>query len=83
MNVYGRVRQGRLAQIVEDVGEFLRPKATEVVPGLYRQAVGAEQESATPLNNRELHSFKMVEAAGIEPASEIKSTKTSTCVVDL
>ena len=42
MNVYGRVRQGRLAQIVEDVGEFLRPKATEVVPGLYRQAVGAE-----------------------------------------
>jgi len=83
MNVYGRVRQGRLAQIVEDVGEFLRPKAAEVVPGLYRQAVGAEQESATPLNNRELHSFKMVEAAGIEPASEIKSTKTSTCVVDL
>ena len=67
MNVYGRVRQGRLAHIVEDVGEFLRPKEAEVVPGLYRQAVGAEQESATPLNNRELHSLKMVEAAGIEP----------------
>ncbi len=49
MNVYGRVRQGRLAHIVEDVGEFLRPKEPEVVPGLYRQAVGAEQESATPL----------------------------------
>ena len=80
---YVRVRQGRLAQIVEEVGEFLRPKEAEVVPELYRQAVGAEQESATPLNNRELHSSKMVEAAGIEPASEIKSTKTSTCVVDL
>ena len=49
MDVYGRVRQGRLAHIVEDVGEFLRPKEPEVVPGLYRQAVGAEQESATPL----------------------------------
>ena len=34
---------------------------------MYRQAVGAENESATPLNKRELHSFKMVEAAGIEP----------------
>ena len=32
MNVYGRVRQGRLAHIVEDVGEFLRPKEAEVVP---------------------------------------------------
>ena len=32
MNVYGRVRQGRLAHIVEDVGEFLRPKEAKVVP---------------------------------------------------
>ena len=39
MNVYGRVRQGRLAHIVEEVGEFLRPKEAEAVPGLYRQAV--------------------------------------------
>ena len=59
--------QGRHAHIVEEVGEFLRPKEAEVVPELYRKAVGAEQESATPLNNRELHSSKMVEAAGIEP----------------
>jgi hypothetical protein len=42
---------------------------------LYRQAVGAEQESATPLNNRELHSFKMVEAAGIEPQGSYFRTK--------
>jgi len=47
----------------------------ECVPDVYRQAVGSEQESATPLNNRELHSFKMVEAAGIEPASETKSAE--------
>ena len=55
---------------MEEVGEFLRPKEAKVVPGLYRQAVGAEQGSATPLNNRELHSSKMVEAAGIEPRSK-------------
>ncbi len=66
---YGRVRQGRLAQIVEEVGEFLRPKEAEVVTRMYRQAVGAEQESAIPLNNRKVHSFKMVETAGIEPAA--------------
>ena len=41
MNVYGRVRQGRLAHIVEEVGEFLHPKEAEVVPELYRQVVGA------------------------------------------
>ena len=45
------------------------------VPDVYRQAVGAERESATPLNNRELHCSKMVEAAGIEPASETKSAE--------
>ena len=54
---------------VEEVGEFLRPKEAEGVPGLYRQAVGTDQESTTPLNNRELHSFKMVETVGIEPAT--------------
>ena len=36
MNVYSRVRQGRLTHIVEEVGEFLRPKEAEVVPELYR-----------------------------------------------
>ena len=33
----------------------------------YRKVVGAEHESATLLNNRELRSSKMVEAARIEP----------------
>jgi len=40
-----------------------------------------QPKSATLLNNRELRSLQMVEAAGIEPASEISPTKTSTCVV--
>ena len=39
------------------------------VPVEYQQAVGAETEIATHSSNRELHSFKMVVAAGIEPVS--------------
>ena len=63
MNMCGPVRRGRLAHIWRKQENFCAPKR----PRLYRQAVGAEQESATPLNNRGLHSEKMVEAAGIEP----------------
>ena len=63
-----RTRDERLAAVVESIAEKLED-GLECVPAVYRQAVGAEQESATPLNNRELHSFKMVEAAGIEPVS--------------
>ena len=68
MNVYGRTRDERLAAVVESIAEKLED-GQECVPAVYRQAVGAEKESATPLNNRELHSLKMVEAAGIEPTS--------------
>ena len=66
MNVYGRTRSDRLSEIVEDVARGIEFEQ-ECVPDVYRQAVGSEQESATPLNNRELRSLKMVEAAGIEP----------------
>jgi integrase len=45
MNIYGRANEERLAAAVERVGEALKP--TEGVPGEYRQAVGAETESAT------------------------------------
>ncbi len=43
---------------------------------MQKAAVGAEQESATPFDNRELRSSKMVEAAGIEPV-EVKSAETT------
>jgi hypothetical protein len=66
MNVYARTRDERLAAVVESIAEKLED-GPECVPAVYRQAVGAEQESAAPFNNRELHSFKMVEAAEIEP----------------
>ena len=82
MNVYGRVRQDRLSQIVEEVGEFLRPAEPQVVPGLYRAAVGSELKSATSSPTRDCASNQLVEAAGIEPASEDVSPEMSTCVVD-
>ena len=48
MNVYGRTRDERLAAVVESIAEKLED-GQECVPAVYRQAVGAEQESATPL----------------------------------
>ena len=53
MNVYGRVREDRLSQTVEDMAQSL---VSEPERAIYVQklAVGAEQESATPFANREL-----------------------------
>ena len=42
---------------------------------MQKAAVGEEQESATPIENKELRSSKMVEAAGIEPRTGIFGTK--------
>ena len=46
-------------------GELLRPKEAEVVPSGSR----GRKKSTNSLNNRNLYSYKMVEAAGIEPTS--------------
>ncbi len=82
MNVYARARNERLSEAVERIGEVVlsRPKR---VPSVYRLAVGAEQETATPSDTRGCGSVEMVEAAGIEPASENRSYETTTCVVSL
>ena len=42
--------ENRLAEIVEEVGEFLRPKEPEIVPALYWQVVGLEQGVALSKN---------------------------------
>ena len=62
MNVYARARQDRLSEAVERVGEVVlsTPKR---VPSVYRLAVGAEQETATPSDTRGCGSVEMVEAA--------------------
>ena len=75
LNVYGRTQEERLSQAVEKVAENLTPSKNRAtcVP---RLAMGAEQESATPVETRGCASKRMVEAAGIEPASENGSTLT-------
>jgi len=60
MNVYGRAREDRLSQMVETVAKNLLPDEN-CVPSVYRKAVGAETESATPFINREL---RLVENGG-------------------
>ena len=53
MNVYGRVREESLAQTVEKVaGRVLSEE--KYVPSMYRQAVGAEPENATAIDNKQL-----------------------------
>ena len=67
MNVYGRVREEHLSQAVEKVADNLFSDE-KCVPSVYRKVAGLQQESATPITNKELRSLKLVEAAGIEPA---------------
>ena len=56
MNVYGHAREDRLADAVERVAEIVLPPKR--VPVEYRQAVGAETESATPLKTESCASQK-------------------------
>ena len=57
MNVYGRTRKEKLSDAVEQVAKAVETDE-KYLPGMYRQTVGAEQESATPNTNRELRSIK-------------------------
>ena len=70
MNVYGRTRDARLSQVAERVGEKI------LNGGSIKYAERGASRNLTPL----LPSSYMVEAAGIEPASEGASTCASTCV---
>lgn len=53
MNVYGRTRKERLSETAEKVAANVLPAADNAI-FMPRQAVGAEHESATPIDNREL-----------------------------
>ena len=78
LNVYGRVREERLADAVERVAADLQPSDDlHRVPSVHRKAVGAEQEYATPSVGKGCASSQLVEAAGIEPASENDPTQIS------
>ena len=62
--------------MVESIAEKLED-GQECVLAMYRQVIGVEKESATPVNNKYLHSFKMVEAAKIEPVENKSTTDTT------
>lgn len=64
-NTYGRVREERLQQTVERMAEATLP--AKYVPSMYKQAVGAEIENATPRGDRRLRQKIMVGGAGFEP----------------
>ena len=80
MNVYDRTHKNRLSEIVEDLADNLKLNE-KCVQNVYFSEEAEQRKSATLRNYKELRSSKMVEAAGIEPASEISSPQTSTCVV--
>ena len=53
MNVYGRASEEGLSQAVENVGDRLLSRVNHA-HSMYREAVGAETESATPCDDKEL-----------------------------
>ena len=63
MNVYGRAREDRLALAVENVANRIQSEQKHV-PSMYRQAVGAEIETATPLENKRLRPIRNGGAEG-------------------
>ena len=67
MNVYGRVRDQRLADAVERIGEAIIEEKS--VPDVYRQAVGAERESATFVKIEGCASKELVAGVGFEPTT--------------
>jgi len=66
LNTYGRTREDRLTTAVERMGKqvLLGEKRAKCV---YRQAVGAETEGATPEEIKSCASQELVAAKGLEP----------------
>jgi hypothetical protein len=69
MNIYGRSREEHLSAAVERAALAVLPEE-KCVTYVSRQAVGAEQESATFVETEGCAPMKMVEAAGFEPESK-------------
>jgi len=79
MNVYARARSERLGELADRVGTRLG-YAAECEIYVKRPKPGSGGKSLTPPESMSYMQGKMVEAAGIEPASEGASTCASTCV---
>ena len=66
-NTYGRVREERLHQTVERMAEAISPPDHAVF--MLKKAAGAETESATPIDYKELRFSEVVAGAGFEPTT--------------
>jgi len=83
MNMYARARTERLSEAVERVGEVVL-STSKRVPSVYRLAVGAERENATPAVTGGCASQELAPALGLEhfpswmkaPRFQVKSPRT-------
>jgi len=80
MNVYARNRDTRLAEITETVSENLKLEKKCAIY-VQRKKEADDRKPLTPVDATNYGTQKMVEAAGIEPASESVSLQISTCIV--
>ncbi len=80
MNAYGRVRQDRLSEIAEAVGEAVSLVHENAVCRI-KPAGGLRDNDASPFATNILRQDKMVEAVGIEPTSCSGLAKASTRIV--
>ena len=84
LNIYGRARDERLQEVVQRVGTELQeePACARGVHEARKIAIAGGTEMAQPPASQEVApSAELVEAAGIEPASENDSSESTTCVV--
>ncbi len=79
MNVYARARSERLGELANKVGEHLG-YIQECKTDVKRRNLGLGPNGITNVGAMGYASEKMVEAAGIEPASGSASTCASTCI---
>ena len=75
MNVYGRVREDRLAAAVERVGSRILQRKS--VPSVYRLVAGADTKNATLVKSEGCISQKLVAAEGLEPSLAEKQKTAS------
>ena len=79
---YARTRKGRTAEIIESLDESIG-LSRHYALSTHSDQHPIEPESATPSPTKGCANNSLVEAAGIEPASEDDSPSISTCVVGL
>ena len=79
MNVYGRLREGRLSNVIEQVAENINTQKKSAIY-VQKKTSGENEEDVTPSTPEALEDNTTMEVGGIEPPSENVKVRTSTCV---